>query len=215
MSTQTKRTTDEILEVISAAYEKKNTRHLLRSKRIIRLRFLIGYWHRYELRQLKASLMDSKNDYKEAESLSDLINALFGRDTRPSDFLHDKEELANSCIDLTCELKNSERHMKEAGFDMRTVNAFCKDVEHNDPSFLIKPYGQFALYLLDSLFAYDTHQIGRETFLSNYRLLATHQFAPRNFALMIRRVLSDVERIYKTIEAKQATRRIRREEAAL
>lgn len=213
MSTQTKRTTAEILEGISAAYEKKNTRHLLRSERIIRLCLLLRYWHRYELRQLKASLMNSENNYREAESFSDLINALFGRDTRPSDFLHDKEELANSCIDLTCELKESERHMKEAGFDMGTVNAFCKDVEHNDSSFLIKPYGQFALYLLDSLFAYDTHQIGRETFLSNYRLLATHQFAPRNFALMIRRVLSDVERIYKTIEAKQATRRIRREAA--
>lgn len=211
MNTQTKRTTDEILEVISAAYEKKNTRHLLRSKRIIRLRLLIGYWHRYELRQLKASLMNSENNYREAESFSDLINALFGRDTHPSDFLHDKEELANSCIDLTCELKKSERHMKEAGFDMRTVNAFCKDVEHNDPSFLIKPYGQFALYLLDSLFAYDTNQIGRDTFLSNYRLLATHQFAPRNFALMIRRVLSDVERIYGSIKAKQSERRLRKE----
>ena len=211
MITQTKRTAAEILEGISAAYEKKNTRHLLRSKRIIQLRLLIGYWHRYELRQLKASLMNSDNNYREAESFSDLINALFGRDTRPSDFLHDKEELANSCIDLTCELKKSERHMKEAGFDMGTVNAFCKDVEHNDSSFLIKPYGQFALYLLDSLFAYDTNQIGRETFLSNYRLLATHQFAPRNFALMIRRVLSDVERIYGSIKAKQSERRLRKE----
>lgn len=213
MITQTKRTTAEILEGISAAYEKKNTRHLLRSKRIIRLRLLIGYWHRYELRQLKASLMNSDNNYREAESFSDLINALFGRDTRPSDFLYNKEELADRCIDLTCELKKSERYMKEAGFDMRTVNAFCKDVEHNDPSFLIKPYGQFALYLLDSLFAYDTHQIGRETFLSNYRLLATHQFAPRNFALMIRRVLSDVERIYGSIKAKQSERRLRKEAA--
>lgn len=213
MSVQVKRTTAEILEEISAAYEKKGMRHLQRSKRIIRLRLLIGYWHRHELRQLKASLMDSTNDYKEAESFSGILNTLFGASTRPSDFLYNKEELADRCIDLTCELKESERHMKEAGFDMKTVTAFCKDVEHNDSSFLIKPYGQLTLYLLDSLFAYDTHRISKKTFLSNYRLLASFRFAPRNFASKIYRVIADVERIYKTIEAKQATRQIRKEAA--
>lgn len=213
MSTQTKRTADEILEGISAAYEKKSMRHLQRSKRIARLCLLLRYWHHYDLRQLKASLMNSKNDYKEAESFSDLMNALLGEHTSPSDFLYNKEELADRCIDLTREMKESEIHMKASGFDMGTVNAFCKDVEHNDSSFLIKPYGQFALYLLDSLFAYDTHQIGKKTFLSNYHLLATFRFAPRNFHSMIYRVITDVEHIYRTIKAKQSERRLRKEAA--
>lgn len=213
MITQANRTTAEILEGISAAYEKKGMRHLQRSKRIIRLCLLLSYWHRYEMRQLKASLMDSTNDYKEAESFSGMLNTLFGASTSPSDFLYNKEELANRCIDLTAEMKACEHPLQMAGFDMKTVTAFCKDVEHNDSSFLIKPYGQLTLYLLDSLFAYDTHRISKKTFLSNYRLLASFRFAPRNFALMIRRVLSDVERIYGSIKAKQSERRLRKEAA--
>ena len=197
--------------VITPKIKNKNSRQLTRSFRIMRAFLLIKFAHLYSQRCLYQSLMKSKNDYRTAENISNMINDVFGGQTSPQDFICDKNEIADKCINLTEEMKSYEEVIKTLAIDPQDVYAFCADVEYNNsvPSF--RCYGQIAMYVMRCIENYDLGAINKETAVKGMNALKDFELAPKNLSMVTRKIIIQVEKAFGLVSLRRIMRRCKKE----
>lgn len=189
----------------------KNSRQTKRSLRIMKTFLLIKYAHLYSQRCLHQSLMKSKNDYHTAENVSNMINDIFGGQTSPQDFICDKNEQADKCINLTKEMKSYEGVLKTLNIDPQDVYAFCADVEYNNSVRLFRCYGQLAMYVIGHIMNYDLGMITKDEALKKIQHLKDFEFAPKNLSVVTRKIVVQVEEAFGLVCLKRVIRRCKKE----
>ena len=197
--------------IITPKIKNKNSRQLTRSFRIMKAFLLIKFAHLYSQRCLYQSLMKSKNDYHTAENISNMINDVFGGQTSPQDFICDKNEIADKCINLTEEMKSYEEVIKTLAIDPQDVYAFCADVEYNNsvPSF--RCYGQIAMYVMRCIENYDLGAINKETAVKGMNALKDFELAPKNLSMVTRKIIIQVEKAFGLVSLRRIMRRCKKE----
>lgn len=197
--------------VITPKIKNKNSRQLTRSFRIMRAFLLIKFAHLYSQRCLYQSLMKSKNDYRTAENISNMINDIFGGQTSPQDFICDKNEIADKCINLTEKMKSYEEVIKTLAIDPQDVYAFCADVEYNNsvPSF--RCYGQIAMYVMRGIENYDLGAINKEAAVKGMNALKDFELAPKNLSMVTRKIVIQVEKAFGLVFLKRNIRQSKKE----
>ena len=189
----------------------KNSRQTKRSLRIMKTFLLIKYAHLYSQRCLHQSLMKSKNDYHTAENVSNMINDIFGGQTTPKDFICDKNDQADKCINLTEEMKSYEGVLKTLNIDPQDVYAFCADVEYNNSVPLFRCYGQLAMYVIGHIMNYDLGMITKDEALKKIQHLKDFEFAPKNLSVVTRKIVIQVEEAFGLVCLKRVIRRCKKE----
>lgn len=197
--------------IITPKIKNKNSRQLTRSFRIMRAFLLIKFAHLYSQRCLYQSLMKSKNDYRTAENISNMINDIFGGQTSPQDFICDKNEIADKCINLTEEMKSYEGVLKTLNIDPQDVYAFCADVEYNNSVPLFRCYGQIAMYVVRYIEDYDLGMITKDEALENIKHLKGFEFAPKNLSMVTRKIVIQVESAFGFVFLKRNIRQSKKE----
>lgn len=189
----------------------KNSRQTKRSLRIMKTFLLIKYAHLYSQRCLHQSLMKSKNDYHTAENVSNMINDIFGGQTTPQDFICDKNEQADKCINLTEEMKSYEGVLKTLNIDPQDVYAFCADVEYNNSVPLFRCYGQLAMYVIGHIMNYDLGMITKDEALKKIQHLKDFEFAPKNLSVVTRKIVIQVEEAFGLVFLRRIVRKFKKE----
>ena len=189
----------------------KNSRQTKRSLRIMKTFLLIKYAHLYSQRCLHQSLMKSKNDYHTAENVSNMINDIFGGQTSPQDFICDKNEQADKCINLTKEMKSYEGVLKTLNTDPQDVYAFCADVEYNNSIPLFRCYGQLAMYVIGHIMNYDLGMITKDEALKKIQHLKDFEFAPKNLSVVTRKIVIQVEEAFGLVFLRRIVRKFKKE----
>ena len=197
--------------VITPKIKNKNSRQTKRSLRIMKAFLLIKYAHLYSQRCLHQSLMKSKNDYHTAENVSNMINDIFGGQTTPKDFICDKNEQADKCINLTEEMKSYEGVLKTLNIDPQDVYAFCADVEYNNSVPLFRCYGQLAMYVIGHIMNYDLGMITKDEALKKIQHLKDFEFAPKNLFMVTRKIVIQVEEAFGFVFLKRIIRLCKKE----
>ena len=185
--------------VTTPKIKNKNSRQLKRSLRIMKAFLLIKYAHLYSQRCLHQSLMKSRNDYHTAENVSNMINDIFGGQTTPKDFICDKNEQADKCINLTEEMKSYEGLLKTLNIDPQDVYAFCADVEYNNSV----PLGH--------IMNYDLGMITKDEALKKIQHLKDFELAPKNLFMVTRKIVIQVEEAFGLVFLRRITRRFKKE----
>lgn len=189
----------------------KNSRQTKRSLRIMKAFLLIKFAHLYSQRCLHQSLMKSKNDYHTAENVSNMINDIFGGKTSPKDFIYDKNEQADKCINLTKEMKSYEGVLKTLNIDPQDVYAFCADVEYNNSVRLFRCYGQLAMYVIGHIMNYDLGMITKDEALKKIQHLKDFEFAPKNLSVVTRKIVVQVEEAFGLVFLRRIVRKFKKE----
>ena len=197
--------------VITPKIKNKNSRQLKRSLRIMKAFLLIKYAHLYSQRCLHQSLMKSKNDYHTAENVSNMINDIFGGQTSPQDFICDKSEQADKCINLTKEMKSYEGLLKTLNIDPQDGYAFCADVEYNNSVPLFRCYGQLAMYVIGHIMNYDLGMITKDESLKKIQHLNDFEFAPKNLSMVTRKIVVQVEEAFGLVFLRRIVRKFKKE----
>ena len=198
-------------DVITPKIKNKNSRQLTRSFRIMRAFLLIKFAHLYSQRCLHQSLMRSKNDYHTAENISNMINDIFGGQTSPQDFICDKNEIADKCINLTEDMKSYEGVLKTLNIDPQDVYAFCADVEYNNSVPLFRCYGQLAMYVVRYIEDYDLGMITKDEALENIKHLKGFEFAPKNLSMVTRKIVVQMEDAFGFVFLRRIVRKFKKE----
>lgn len=196
--------------VITPKIKNKNSRQLKRSLRIMKAFLLIKYAHLYSQRCLHQSLMKSKNDYHTAENVSNMINDIFGGQTSPQDFICDKNEQADKCINLTEEMKSYEGVLKTLNIDPKDVYAFCADVEYNNSVPLFRCYGQLAMYVIGHIMNYDLGMITKDEALKKIQHLKDFELAPKNLSMVTRKIVIQVEEVFGFVFLRRIVRKFKK-----
>lgn len=196
--------------VITPKIKNKNSRQLKRSLRIMKAFLLIKYAHLYSQRCLHQSLMKSKNDYHTAENVSNMINDIFGGQTSPQDFICDKNEQADKCINLTEEMKSYEGVLKTLNIDPKDVYAFCADVEYNNSVPLFRCYGQLAMYVIGHIMNYDLGMITKYEALKKIQHLKDFELAPKNLSMVTRKIVIQVEEVFGFVFLRRIVRKFKK-----
>lgn len=189
----------------------KNSRQTKRSLRIMKAFLLIKFAHLYSQRCLHQSLMKSKNDYHTAENVSNMINDIFGGQTTPKDFICDKNEQADKCINLTEEMKSYEGALKTLNIDPQYVYAFSADVEYNNSVPLFRCYGQLAMYVIGHIMNYDLGMITKDELLKKIQHLKDFEFAPKNLSMVTRKIFIQVEEAFGLVFLRRIVRKFKKE----
>lgn len=189
----------------------KNSRQTKRSLRIMKTFLLIKYAHLYSQRCLHQSLMKSKNDYHTAENVSNMINDIFGGQTTPQDFICDKNEQADKCINLTEEMRSHEGVLKTLNIDPQDVYAFCADVEYNNSIPLFRCYGQLAMYVIGHIMNYDLGMITKDEAFKKIQHLKDFEFAPKNLSVVTRKIVVQVEEAFGLVFLRRIVRKFKKE----
>lgn len=198
-------------DVITPKIKNKNSKQLTRSLRIMKVFLLIKFAHLYSQRCLHQSLMKSKNDYRTAENISNMINDIFGKQTSPQDFISDKNEQADECINLTEEMKSYEGALNTLNISPQDVYAFCADVEYNNSVPLFIRYGQIAMYVIGYVMNYDLGMITKDEAVKNIQHLKDFEFAPKNLSLVTRKIVIQVEEAFGLVCLRRVIRRCKKE----
>lgn len=198
-------------DVITPKIKNKNSRQLTRSFRIMRAFLLIKFAYLYSQRCLYQSLMKLKNDYHTAENISNMINDIFGGQTSPQDFICDKNEIADKCINLTEEMKSYEGVLKTLNIDPQDVYAFCADVEYNNSVPLFRCYGQLAMYVIGHIMNYDLGMITKDEALKKIQHLKDFEFAPKNLSVVTRKIVVQVESAFGFVFLRRIVRKFKKE----
>lgn len=198
-------------DVITPKIKNKNSKQLTRSLRIMKVFLLIKFADLYSQRCLHQSLMKSKNDYRTAENISNMINDIFGKQTSPKDFICDKNEQADECINLTEEMKSYEGALNTLNINPQDVYAFCADVEYNNSVPLFIRYGQIAMYVIGYVMNYDLGMITKDEAVKNIQHLKDFEFAPKKLSLVTRKIIIQVEEAFGLVCLRRVIRRCKKE----
>ena len=198
-------------DVITPKIKNKNSKQLTRSLRIMKVFLLIKFAHLYSQRCLHQSLMKSKNDYRTAENISNMINDIFGKQTSPQDFISNKNEQADECINLTEEMKSYEGALNTLNINPQDVYAFCADVEYNNSVPLFIRYGQIVMYIIGYVMNYDLGMITKDEAVKNIQHLKDFEFAPKKLYVVTRKIVIQVEEAFGLVCLRRVIRRCKKE----
>ena len=107
------------------------TKHLNRKIRVLRLLAVVQAYHHYTMMQLNRELLLHDHSWQEAEHLSHSIGMLMPYNKcSPTDFLHDKDEVADTVLNNYDEFKKWVKMAETVGISEKTLTAFCKNVDH-------------------------------------------------------------------------------------
>lgn len=198
---------ETILEQSTAKIKSKDLRKIERSQRLVKYYLLFRFAHLYSYRYLNSCLMKHENNYIGAESMSDMMNGVFGENTKPTDFLHDKDEIADKCIDITNQMKALEKSFETLGIDPEDVYAFCKEVEHGKKAFWFKSHGQMASFILEDILNYDLGIISKEEAEYKMNFMFNFKYAFGAKPSFIRRLVRQIDDIFMEVCLKRMFRR--------
>jgi len=130
-------------------YARPNTanqsmKHLNRKIRVLRLLAVVKAYHHYTMMQLNRKLLGQENSWQDAEHLSYWMNVLMPyKESSPTDFLHNKDEVSDTVIDNYDEFKKWVIIVERAGISEKTLTAFCKNVDNLQSVFQLKRLDTF------------------------------------------------------------------------
>lgn len=186
----------------------KLNREYARMKRVLNLFLLVNAYHHYTLLELHTNILKSDNSYKDAESMSGMINSLFNRETKPSDFIHDNQEVANEALDNYESLQMWLSSAEENNITPQSVIAFCKAVEYGEKVIWLKTLGH--LYYpeyLRNLILYMTGAISRNDLMERFIEYSVFtQTTHKASFVHFRKSLLKIEELYNAIDSKQKSR---------
>ena len=191
----------------------KHLKHLNRIIRVLRLLAVVQAYHHYTMMQLNRELLQYDNSWQKAEHLSNWMRVLMPyRESTPTDFLHDKNEVTDTVLDNYNEFKKWIKIAEGVGISEKTLTAFCKNVDNLQSVFQLKAFGHiFYPDWLAALFLYLNNAISK-TELQNIFVeysLFSGKAKPANLA-EFRKVVSEIEKKIIEISNKQICREIKK-----
>jgi len=173
------------------------TKNVKRVIRVMRLLAVVQAYHHYTVMQMNRSLLQHENSWQDAEQLSDLVNMLMPhKETSPTDFMHDKDEVSDEALDNYEEFKKWLKATELTGINEKTMTAFCKNVDNLQSAFQLKLFGHiyYPVWLLAFLL-YLNKSISKTELQSAFveYSLFSGKSKPANFALF-RKTILDIER---------------------
>ena len=162
--------------------------------------------------QLNREVLQHNNSWQEAERFSRCINALMPyRNSSPTDFLHNKDEVSDTVLDNYNEFKKWIEIAEEVGISEKTLKAFCKNVDNWQSVFKLKAFGHiFYPDWLVALFLYLNDAIAKpelKNIFVEYSLFSG-KAKPANFA-EFRKIVLEIEKKIIEITNKQICREIK------
>ena len=152
-------------------------------------------------------LLKQTSDYKSAERMSDLMNGLFNQDTKPVDFIVDKDKIANDLIDKSIKFKNFLKNIKgnNLGLYEEAIKAFCKNVEHGEYHNL-KINNNF-FYQTKWLLNYSLDNVSKKDFLEGIKEVNIFSKTKKYNNVFYKRTFLAIENTYDDIMSKQILRK--------
>jgi hypothetical protein len=188
-------------------------KHVNRIIRVLRLLAVVQAYHHYTVMQLNSKLLHIDNRWKDAEHLSHWMNVLMPyKETCPTDFLHNKDEVSDEVLDNFDEFKKWVKIAESVCISEKTLTAFCKNVDNLQSVFRLKALGHiFYPEWLMSLFLYLNHAISKTELQNRFVEYSffTGKPKPANFA-EFRKVVLEIETIVLQITVKQINRDVGR-----
>ena len=185
------------------------TKQVNRYIRVLRLYAVIQAYHYYTMTQLYHKLLDIDNSWKDAERMSDWMNALIPLiESSPTDFIHNKDEVTDEVLDYYEGFKMWAKVASAAGVSEKTLTAFCKNVDNLQSAFKLKVFGHiFYPVWLMALLSYLNNKISKTELQNTFveYSLFTGKPKPANFA-EFRKIVLEIETVIFEINRKQINR---------
>ena len=158
---------------------------------------------------LKECILKSKNDYKEAEKFSGLMNSIFGTDSTPSSFITDYEKTTNELIDNVSNFKSLLKSLEgnSIGLNEKCIIAFCNNVEHG--SFHLLKINNCFKYQTNWLLNYYLNYVGKDAFLEGFKETDIFSKSKKYNNIEYKRTFLAIEKTYYEILRKQIFRNLK------
>jgi len=188
-------------------------KHLNRKIRVLRLLAITRAYHHYTMMELYRKSLQHDNTWADAEHLSDFMNAIMPyRESSPTDFLHDKDEMADTVLKNYEEFKRWTELAERTCINEKTVTAFCKNVDNLQSVFRLKAFGHiFYPEWLSALYLYLEKAISKTELQNTFveYSLFTGKAQPANLTEFVKTIL-EIEKLILQITNKQINREIRK-----
>ena len=180
-----------------------------RFDRIARLLILTNAYNNYALMIKYAKSAEFKSTYEEAELISTIANLLTGKNTSPKDFILNREEACNRALE---HYEYFQKWVKAAdsldNVSSKAAHAFCKSVEHNMPTTILKFKHIVYPFTFTFLLQYILGNISKEE-LERSAVDVTYGLKVKKISLAeTRRVIIEIEELYQEVYTKQINRSI-------
>lgn len=162
--------------------------------RIIRVCFLAKYYCAYRDIYLNQRLLEYENNYIEAEEFSDNLNSIFGLESKPTDFLHNENDLSNKIIDTHRWFDNEMKNLDGFVLSKNAVMAFVKSIEHGD-FHILKSNPNF-VYQMESIMAYGFGISDKEHFLEGIKEVSIFTKRSKFNNRLLKKTFLEVEKRY-------------------
>jgi len=197
------------LGIGSMSRKKRTTKHVNRILRVLRLLAVVKAYHHYTVMQMSRELLGIENSWKDAEHLSDWMNALIPcKEFSPTDFIHDKDEVTNEVLDNYEWFKKWVEIAASMGISEKTLTAFCKNVDNLQSIFRLKVLGHiYYPEWLMALFLYLNHAISKKELQDAFVEYSFFSGKPKptNIAVF-RKTILEIEDVIAQIASKQTNR---------
>ncbi|MDR0795994.1 MAG: hypothetical protein LBE79_08105 [Tannerella sp.] len=188
------------------------TKNIKRKIRVFRLLAIVQAYHHYTMMQLNRQLLQHDNSWQHAEHLSHWMNVLMPyKESSPTDFLHDKDEVSDKVLDNYGEYKKWISIAEKSGITEKTLTAFCKNVDSLQSVFWLKAFGHiFYPDWLAALFLYVNNAISKTELQNTFveYSLFSGKAKPANLA-EFRKTILDIEKTISQIACKQICRGVK------
>jgi len=158
---------------------------------------------------MSRELLGINNSWKDAEHLSDWMNALIPcKEFSPADFMHDNDEVTNEVLDNYDEFKKWMKIATSMGISEKTLTAFCKNVDNLQSVFRLKVLGHvYYPEWLMALFLYLNHAISKKDLQNAFVEFSflSGKPKPANVA-EFRKTIIEIENVIAQIACKQTNR---------
>ena len=190
-----------------------STKLVNRKVRVMRLLAVVQAYHYYAKMQLYSQLLRIDNSWQDAEHLSNWLQVLMPwKESSPTDFLHDKNEVSDKILDYYEEFKKWIKRAEEVGITEKTLTAFCKNVDNLQSVFRLKAFGHvFYPEWLKTMCLYLDNSISKtevQNAFVEYSLF-TGKPEPADIA-EFRKVVLEIEESILQITNKQLSREIKK-----
>ncbi|MGV8092507.1 MAG: hypothetical protein AB2L24_11665 [Mangrovibacterium sp.] len=193
-----------------------------RLNQVAKLYALTKAYDCFTKKRLYASVASQPNDYRGAERTADLANFFFhgrGIEAKPTDFLHDVNEMADKAVSLLCDYNHMLDLVDEGksvtGLNSKTVDAFCKAVEygyHTESGYrykciILKTIGHVQYpAILGACISYMSGDINILQFRHMFQWVGfSMKLEPINIRSFARQI-NEIDSLYREIEQKQMNR---------
>ena len=186
-----------------------NTKIILKSNqrnRILKVFVLAKLYADFKDFYLHECLLKQTSDYKSAERMSSLMNGLFNQDTKPVDFIVDKDKITNDLIDKSVKFKEFLKNIQgnSIGLNEASIKAFCKNVQHGEYHNL-KINNNF-YYQTKWLLNYSLDNVSKKDFLEGIKEVNIFSKTKKYNNGFYKRTFIAIENTYNEIMSKQILR---------